>query len=153
MINKKLIAFGKLISTLNTSDNLVLGGTSALELQGIELGRTSEDIYIIIYNPTKEQDMLIDALSIFDRIPRSGGFECYETTVMKFKKGEYYMDLHIVSDEDTPKTLYDKTAIGLFRIQTVANVIKAKAAYGRDKDKEDLGNMKLLNFNTKAYKF
>ena len=102
-----LRAFGKTLIKLNEGgNNLVLGGSYALLLNGINIYRKPEDVDIIIYAPTSKQEELLDSLQDFNTLDNDTD---YPTSVIKLKTTylnlKYTLDILIVDDLPMPKHL------------------------------------------------
>jgi hypothetical protein len=160
-LKKTVAAFAGIIKIID-GDNLVLGGSNALKLHGLDLGREPSDIDLIIYRPTVEQQRFLE-LTQKTNGQRKSEFDNpeYKFRVTKFKspKGNFNLDV-IVSEEEIPQNLLSIDILeNRFKIQSVSNIIKAKTGYfhkvdGRgsnkfiaQKDARDLQNLKILNFN------
>lgn len=136
--------------------NVVIGGSAALKLHGLEIGREISDVDIIIYSPTPSQKLFLKLVEQKDS--RDG----YEKRVYKFTKTllkKYSMDV-IVYYEELPENLLSCELLShTVKIQSIENIVKAKASYvskvdGRGsllyiskKDATDMINLKNLNFN------
>lgn len=160
-LKKTLSAFLGTIETIY-GDNLVLGGSHALKLHGLEFHREPSDVDLIIYRPTVTQAKFLELVQRNNG--QKGDFlknPDYRVRVTKFKSpnGRYSLDI-IISEEETPKNLLSLNLLDIdFKIQSVENIVKAKASYlhkvdGRgsskfisQKDAIDLQNLKSLNFN------
>lgn len=136
-----LKTFSKTLIRLNKGNNLVLGGSCALSLHGLNTSRVPEDVDIILYKPNPSQIKLLELLSDFSEIEESYG------KVFKFKKEGYTLDI-LINIEPEPKNLlfYINGEIKI-KVQNVSNIVKAKASYKRKKDFLDLISLKNLNFN------
>ena len=129
-------------------ENLVLGGTSALVLHGLELGRLIDDIDFIVFKPTQNQLQLLSLFSPFD----TNTYNKYDKRSFKYDIQGYHINI-IVSNTAMPLNLLK---YGEYFINAISNVIDAKASYlkgtanglyGRLKDFMDCENLKNLNFN------
>lgn len=143
-MDRNLLAFSKTLERLNLDNNLVLGGSNALMLHGIQTKKTPEDVDIVIYQATDRQLDFLETLQEFSTLGSSG-------KVFKFKisrnNEDYTLDI-LLEDGPLPSNLlyYIKGNIKV-RIQDVFAIIKAKADYKRNKDLIDLLDLKNLNFN------
>ena len=138
--------------------NIVIGGSAALKLHGLEIGREISDVDIIIYKPTPSQRLFLRLVEQKSPTELDG----YERRVYKFTKTllkKYSIDV-IVSHEDLPENLLSCELLShTVKIQSIENIVKAKASYvskvdGRGsllyiskKDATDMINLKNLNFN------
>ncbi len=138
-------------------NNVIIGGTVALVLQGINIGREIDDIDIIIYRPTKKQRK---TLAIYEELSKTAYYGSDKRT-MKIQVGD--VDVNIIKELVSPPDdlLYVRVPNGnFFPVQRVDNVIKAKSSYLRDsdskesssayarkKDMYDLIELKNKNFN------
>lgn len=154
-MENNLKAFGAMLSNLNKTDNLVLGGSYAMLLHGIHLKRIPEDVDIIIYNATTEQLDTIKLLGDFNQLSDGPDFDPgYDQTVFKFKAKKnskpYTLDI-LLENSPVPNNLlwYVNGKIKV-RIQDITKIVEAKAGYKRSKDFEDLIDLKNLNFNPKS---
>lgn len=138
--------------------NVVIGGSAALKLHGLEIGREISDVDIIIYNPTPSQKLFLKLVGQ----KNSSSLDSYEKRVYKFTRTflkKYSIDV-IISYEEFPENLLSCEILShTVKIQSVENIVKAKASYvskvdGRGsllhiskKDATDMINLKNLNFN------
>lgn len=160
-----LNTFGAIIKTLSTSDNVAIGGYQALKLHGLVLNRHPSDLDIIIFQPTEKQITALKILQCFDMIrnrPRGNEFE--QIKAFKFKKSDMFLDV-IISNNMMPSLLSFTCTAGTFKVNSIENVIKAKASYkfrrneetvdysneinqyARAKDMLDFQHLKNINFN------
>lgn len=160
-LKKTLSVFAETIKILN-GENLVLGGSNALELHGLEIGRAANDVDLIIYKPTTEQIAFLDMSRQINGQRLKFDTGDYPLRVTKFIKTldkKYSLDV-IVSNEEIPKDLLSYDFLeGRLRIQSIHNIVKAKAGYLHkvdnrgscwyisEKDSKDLQQLKNLNFN------
>lgn len=163
-INNFIRVFRSLLLEL-IDDNVVIGGINALTLHGVIVGREAHDLDIIIYKPTLRQVNLISALNHFNLVKdknTENGYDGTSVNFVKLKKDGYTMDILIERDKEVPNFLLECKFEGIyFKIQSVENVISAKASYyfkskkdgltyySRIKDAVDFQNLKNLNFNLK----
>lgn len=157
-----------LLRLYRTGDNFVIGGSSALRLHGLELGRESSDVDIIIYRPTKGQEKVLNSLRLSNSIsnPMFGtkSMDEYRTRVIKLQSkklfGKNYKIDIIISEEEMPKDLLSVMIFDYpIKVQSIKNIIRAKASYTKQvdsrgstqyiskKDATDFMNLKNLNFN------
>lgn len=157
-VKKSIYAFHKELTILY-GDNMILGGSNALMLHGLILGREASDLDIIIYQPNEQQYRFLSSYILKDD---EVGPEKYRR-VFKFKTKEgsryYKMDVIVVYEPTPPDLLYINIFDHPIKIQSIQNIINAKASYiihkdnrGSDnyisqKDATDLQNLKSLNFN------
>ena len=173
-MKKILYDFQPILSSLMKGHkNVVLGGSRALLLHGLNITRPVEDLDVIIYKPSLEQKKLLQHLQFFDIVKNrpahlvAGYTDNMERIlrVIKLKKNNSIID--IISEEtDMPEDLlYYKHDDIMYPIQNIQKVIDAKnsyrfqaagelplqavgkAVYGRMKDVEDLMDLKNSNFN------
>lgn len=159
-----LNTFEKIINLLRSSDNVAIGGYQALKLHGLVLNREPSDLDIIIFQPTPKQIAVLKVLQCFDIIKRPRGLEFEEIKAFKFKKHDMFMDI-IISKQYMPPLLSIQFDSGYFKVNSIMNVIEAKASYkfrrnedgpdytnetntyARAKDMVDLQQLKNINFN------
>ena len=160
-LKKTLSAFAETIKILN-GENLVLGGSNALELHGLEIGREANDVDLIIYRPTTEQTAFLDMTRQVNGQKIKLDPSDYPVRVTKFIRNldkKYSLDV-IVSNEEMPKDLLSYDFLeGKLKIQSIHNIVKAKSGYLHkvdnrgscwyisEKDSKDLQQLKNLNFN------
>ena len=143
-------------------DNIVIGGSLALHMHGLKLGREVADIDVIIYKPTKEQLEVLELLKNFDMVEGRPYGE--EVKCIKLKRtsygDEFTMDI-LVETVQAPSDLLFADIRGVrYRIQSIDEVIKAKSSYefhmndkgestgyARAKDLRDFLLLKNHNFN------
>ena len=148
-LENNLKAFTKILLKLNEDDNLVLGGSYALMLHGLNLKRLPDDVDIIIYRPTPKQIEFLESISDFNNLNELGSD--YPTCVYKLKTSkknvDYTLDI-LLETKTAPDNLliFEKNNIKV-KIQEISNIIEAKSSYGRTKDFEDMLSLKNLNFN------
>jgi len=153
-VQNLLKKFTTLISQLTyPKNNIVIGGSVALFLHGIEMGdRMIDDLDIIIYNPIGNQKRQLELLQAVS-VPTHKYTK--ERKVLKMRVD--LLTLNFISEkEDIPKDVFMKYEG--FLVQSVKNVINAKKGYKfkpaksehfyiRDKDIKDLNHFKNINFN------
>ena len=133
---------------LSFKSNVVIGGTCALELHGLKIGREIEDLDLIIYQANDKQKDILNTLEAFSRTQYYGADKRTIKVI-----GKYDMVLNIIK-EDT----FCPSDLLLYRgipIQNIGNVFKAKQTYTgkkgteymRVKDMRDSIKLKELNFN------
>ena len=146
-MQKTLKVFRKTLDTLNKEENLVLGGSTALNLHGINTNKMPEDLDVIIYLPTGGQLNFLKSIEDFSDFEQDTGYE----QVYKFKKVKddctFTLDILIEQCPLPENLLLFKSESVLFKIQDINNIIAAKSSYGREKDLKDLLHLKNLNFN------
>lgn len=140
--------------------NVVIGGLNALIAHGLNVHRESNDIDIIIYQPTNTQLSLIEEWSKDNLVdPDSVPYD-EDAKVTKLESGGLHMDIILEYKKTTPENLLLKELNGVFyQIQSIKNVIEAKCSYAynskgltpkeymRSKDLKDLLAFKNVNFN------
>lgn len=150
-----------LTSLMSGRNNVIIGGSAALVLHGLDIGRELMDVDIIIYKPTAEQDTLLNLLMNFDYIKA----EHSPRRAMKLKKDGFFIDIIMERNSDQPMPtdflLIEISGIA-YKIQSVKKVVEAKCSYTlegrsqeptlytRRKDVFDLQLLKNLNFNFEA---
>jgi hypothetical protein len=164
-LKNTLAMFSSTLSILyGTGSNLVLGGSNALKLHGLETGRKSNDVDIIIYRPTTLQMTILNGLRtgspLFKEKAIDQGYPGRVVSLTAKLMGRSYKLDIILSDEKMPE---DLLSIEFFKypilVQSIKNIIEAKASYTKqvdtrgsqryisEKDAVDLMTLKNLNFN------
>lgn len=138
--------------------NIVIGGSAALILHGLNLPRGCSDIDLIIYSPTKEQLDVIKILGIETSLNDSFGYA--GKRVSKLSRDGIKIDIIVAETTPVPENLsFIMLNFSLLKIQSVQGVIDAKNSYSqeresqlyiRGKDLIDLIELKNNNFNLKA---
>jgi hypothetical protein len=159
-----LNTFKEIIKSLNTSDNLAIGGYQALKLHGLTLNRQPSDLDIIIFQPTPRQLATLKVLQCFDCIKRPRDVDFEHIKVFKFKKHDMFMDVIIAKEYIGPLLSFNYEG-GSFKVNSIFEVIRAKASYksrrnedgpdytnetntyARAKDMVDFQQLKNINFN------
>ena len=147
-MDETIIQFYTILSQLNRASNLVIGGTHALHLHGLNLERAPDDLDIIIYKPTKEQRHI---LSLLRSVSEGDCLGSAGKRSLKLKKNGYCLDILLEDYASLPKGLLEYVSDDgrvKGKVQSVQGVIDAKASYGRSKDHLDMIKWKNLNFNT-----
>jgi negative regulator of genetic competence, sporulation and motility len=144
---KTLDVFKNILNTLNIEENLVLGGSTALRLHGINTKRVPEDVDIILFCPTIKQFNFLKSIEDFSDFTQDKGYE----QVYKFRKVKdnktFTLDILIEHYAVPRNLLLLKRGKLLIKVQDIDSIIAAKSRYGRDKDLKDMLDMKNLNFN------
>jgi hypothetical protein len=129
IVNALIRKFEKFIGEIN-ADNILIGGTSALTLHGLNLSRPVEDLDIVIYSPTESQKEQLANLKWLS-IEEDG----YPTDNLKISKGHKIINILLEKDEKMPTNLLSYKGIP---IQSISGVIEAKRSYSaRPKDMAD----------------
>ena len=152
-LDKYLEVFHKILDDLKElsfttpdgSSNVKLGGSLILKLHGLNFSRKSDDLDVIINNPTDKQKDYIKAISNF-RVDETAYFS---TTKYKFKKDDLYLNILISNQPQNEGCLKYKWCQNYYDINSINEVIRAKVTYGRSKDITDLLLLKNENFNLK----
>jgi hypothetical protein len=143
---KKLIETYKGILDELNSENVVLAGSCALELMGVNLPKEPEDLDVIIYQPTFYQNSIIVKYSSKCVANNKNIIEEYRRVVKLEISPKLFLDIII---EDYPLThdclLFD----GQYNIQPVNKIMEARGRYLRPKDYASFLDLKNLNFNYK----
>ncbi len=160
--------FLPIIKQLNgIEDNLVIGGSNALKIHGLNISRKCEDLDLIIYNPSERQKKILEGLKFFDII-KDRPIKAIEypegvlPKAIKLNGGHYYMDI-IIENKTVPEDLLLLKFNDIyFKIQNIQLTIDAKNSYkwerqggeeislikySRSKDMRDLIDLKNMNFN------
>lgn len=165
-INKFLEAFKKVLNELSRTgydpnvNNCVIGGSCALQLHGLNLTREPSDLDIIIFMPSAKQmymlDIYFEPCADYKDLPE--GVEVRSFYYHDHKTG---LKLNvIISDDKLPTNLmfWAYSDLRYFKVNTIDNIIAAKAQYAAGKDKsflrvkdvQDLLDLKSNNFNLPA---
>ncbi len=148
-LNSHLRKFSLLIDDLKSksvSNNVRLGGSLVLKLHGLNFSRRSDDLDVIITNPTKEQKEYLSALKFFDVYNDEDRYP--DQTNFKFKKDGMYLNILVVDNyKDQPFYLQYMFDDKYYSVVGINEVIKAKKQYKRKKDIEDFLLLKNENFN------
>ena len=146
-IKDTLKVFKNTLDTLNKEDNLVLGGSTALKLHGLNTKRNPEDLDVVLFSPTMEQYNFLKSIEDFSDFEQDEGYE----QVYKFKKvmnnRTFTLDILIEQSAVPKNLLLLKMGNLLVKVQDIDNTIAAKCSYAREKDLKDLLDFKNLNFN------
>lgn len=161
-IHKYLDVFSNELLILATAagekSNLVIGGSLALQLHGLNLGNWHpEDLDIIIFEPTDDQrdkvEVLMKAACATDYLGEP--FDKQEIRSWKIEKNGWTMNV-IYAFEPKPSDLLEWMG---FEINRIDNIIDAKLSYSsgvkkdflRRKDMWHLSVLKSNNFNVPQY--
>lgn len=146
-------------------NNIVIGGSHALQLHGLSLGREPDDLDVIIYRPRSHQ---LNYLST-----RGAGFEAHRnypekddinivkdpSDIRSYKRKANGLTLNVLLDDrpvPTDVLLYDYDRRNIhLKINNIRTIIEAKSnyvfgedgCYMRRKDAEHLTLLKNHNFN------
>lgn len=161
---KKFIeVFKTELAELSIDDNLVIGGSHALQQHGLNLGDwRPDDLDVIIFSPTTFQiDYVKNKFNqcadeyMIDELEDKAGKEV-EPRSYKLTKGMFVMNIIFAYDESMPTDLLFFFHEGVYwRINSISNIIDAKLSYSRGENKaylrqKDIHHMMLLknyNFN------
>jgi hypothetical protein len=153
-----LNTFKELIDQLKEKENnVVIGGMQALTLHGLNFSRETQDLDLIIYNPTPNQSIALQALKIF-QVTRENMQVSYGEIQKsnKFRKDNLFIDILIEVGQKPEGLLNHINGEMQLPVQSVKNVIAAKASYKyegvggfyvREKDLLDFIDLKNSNFN------
>lgn len=152
-LNKYLEVFHKILDELNElaptsidgSSNVKLGGSLILKLHGLQFSRKSDDLDVIINNPTDKQKDYIKAMSNF----RVDDTKYFSTVNYKFKKEGLCLNILLANNPVNGGGLKYKWSHNYYEVNSVLEIIQAKVSYGRPKDLSDLILLKNENFNLK----
>lgn len=167
-MKKYVLVFNNLLKSLH-DDNMVLAGTNALKYHGLKMSRESNDLDVVLFKPTEKQLLILRNLTLISdqkkfRISDNDKIqdEHYplDNLILKFKKDEMNIDIHLSNEECPNDLLYfhcDEIELN-FKVQNIALNIEAKNSYAlrnqdglkfyrRIKDSEDLQDLKNSNFN------
>lgn len=155
-LQQHLSVFKPLLTSL-LDTNLAIAGMHSLELHGLNTGRETSDLDIVIFKPTKLQMSALKSLEFF-RVLHTGkaDYGIDDAVSVKFTKDGLTIDFLLETDKDTPADLLLFEMEGTtYKVQSVANTIAAKASFLSDTDKskcrlkdaKDFMALKNLNFN------
>ena len=134
----------------NNINNLVIGGTKALELHGIITPEPPDDIDIIVYNPTKSQLDMLSAYSLIDEDTNTISTVEYGRRSIKIV-GSFMKLNFIISHDKLPTDLLSSNILFNnlpMKVQSISNIFKAQKSYNnRTKDLIRSIKLKELNFN------
>jgi hypothetical protein len=120
------------------ADNIVIGGTFALLLHGLNY-RDATDLDLIIYNPSIKQKNGLKQLTDTSTVNAYGN----EVRSYKIEHRSYILNFVICVDPMPESLLTVHTeAFGHMKVQSIREVLKFKRRYGRDKDFEDIQRIK-----------
>lgn len=151
-LKEYLQIFAPLLNELMDT-NIVIGGIHALRAHGLTT-RDTGDLDVIIYNPTERQlEIIRNRTWEMEVVEREDEYE--ERPGEKRRSFKFGVDRQTVIDflmeYDTPMPenllLVPGQGGDLYFVQSIEEVIKAKARYGREKDLEDFKQLKEKNFN------
>lgn len=152
-LDKYLEVFHKILDDLKElsfttpdgSSNIKLGGSLILKLHGLQFSRKSDDLDVIINNPTDKQKDYIKAMSNF----RVDDTKYFSIVNYKFKKEGLYLNILLANNPVNGGGLKYKWSHNYYEVNSVLEIIQAKVSYGRPKDLSDLILLKNENFNLK----
>lgn len=166
-LNTLIDAFYLILLKLN-GDNFKLCGSATLVAHGLKIGRDVSDLDVAIYKPTPEQVAVLEGLLFFNLSKsNNSNYSGNSNTgtvvlpaIIKIKKDNYFMDIHLETNDCSSGCLYHKHYNTFFKINPISATIAAKASYTlrpdnstipanycRKKDAVDFQNLKVLNFN------
>lgn len=159
MIDNYLNTFSDILSELKKDDNIVLGGSMAMILHGINIGRDPRDLDIVLYQPTSRQVDYTNTLHNTEVVGQKhspfskDGEEVVRTSLEIVIRNGMHLNILSNSVQLRERYLYYKG----YRIQPIDMIVEAKASYTyksktkgnyiRKKDIEDLQYIKNNNFN------
>lgn len=147
-VSELLRAFTPVILLLK-GDNLFIGGSAALVIQGLLLPKDREvgDLDLILYQPTSNQLSILNTLCAVN-----GGGNPYPEQarrIVSVIKNTKTMHILATPDRNAPwmhtSVLIDE--VGHVKVNPIDSVIEAKRGYGRAKDLKDFISLKNENFN------
>ena len=119
----------KVLKQLQPLNNVVLGGSKALELHGIELGRKVQDIDLVIYSPTDEQIKTINTLHSVVGIHTERDSQ-YAQRSFKVCVDDTVIDILPIKDEKINDGLLTSTVGDMqVKVQSIKNVMRARQKY------------------------
>jgi len=126
-------------------NNVRLGGSLVFKVHGLNFSRKTDDLDIILVNPTEEQKTYLNLIRAFSIL--KGDYD-YETTNFKFVKDGLILNILVINDytdENQYKTYYKHKNI-YYEVVAINEIIKAKKRYNRNKDINDFELLKKENF-------
>ena len=148
-LDKALSVFAPEIKALKAGEtagerNVIIGGSVALMLHGLQIGREPGDLDLVIYTPTDRQMIVLSDSRTFKNAEESGEYGGYKCA----KEGRV-LNVLIEVNKPVPSGLLGGMFTGYSHlIQSIDNVMAAKTRYARPKDFYDLQQLKNLNFNS-----
>lgn len=153
-----LKTFKELLIHLKDENNFIIGGIWALKLHGLIVSRETNDLDLVIYNPTPKQLQVLKALKFFEYHGSSSDeynisrIAEEDRRSFKFKKNDLIIDILLDYDRDFNPNNY--LSYKDFNIQSIEKVMEAKRKYRandqkyvREKDVIDFLTLKNENFN------
>jgi len=148
----KLNVIYPLYEKLNqNANNVLIGGSLALQLHGLNLDKKPEDIDLVIYKPTPHQEEILDLISLI--VPNPTSRDKYTRRSYKINLGSITLDILVEKHVNIPENLlYYKYQDSIFiKIQSIEKVMEARRSYNeltlRKKDVVSSQKLKELNFN------
>ena len=151
LLNKHLETFEPIINKLNqlatTGNNCRIGGSMALELHGLKIPRTPDDLDIIISFPSVGQEEYLQLLKPFNYNTNLGMYDDNRYN-FKFKKDGMFLNILISYNTNIHgNDLFYKYKDHYYPIAPIEETIDAKRKYNRLKDLGDFIYLKNNNFN------
>jgi len=151
LLNKHLDTFEPIINKLNqlatTGNNCRIGGSMALELHGLKIPRTPDDLDIIISFPSLKQEEYLQLLEPFNYNTNLGMYDDNRYN-FKFKKDGMFLNILISYNTNIHgNDLLYKYKDHYYPIAPIEETIDAKRKYNRLKDLGDFIYLKNNNFN------
>lgn len=153
LLHSTIMAFSNILNELDKGGNLVLGGTHAMILHGLEVPREPNDVDIIIYKPTLAQLNLLKMLKDVvvegstNGVPDNPKVAKRSYKLVSNKCSMHVLDILLEFDKVPEGLLTYKHKSIKIKVQSIRNILYAKANYGRSKDFKDFNLLKNINFN------
>ena len=153
-LNQYLDQFNQIILELKKrgiegSNNVKLGGSLMFKVHGLNFSRITDDLDIILTNPTEEQKSYLNLIKVFSIL--KGNYN-YENSNYKFTKNGLILNILVINkiyidgEEENSYETYYKFRNNLYEIVPINEIIKAKKQYDRIKDRNDFLILKKENF-------
>ena len=147
-LNNYLSTFSEILHDLKklgdeANPNIRLGGSLVLKLHGLNFSRKSEDLDVIIDNPTKGQKDYIQGMKAVS----SSTCVSYGEDNFKITIGNYCLNILNNKTETLYPKVYYTHGTTNYGICSIGEIITAKRGYGRKKDITDFIMLKNENFN------
>ena len=150
-LDKYLNVFSPLIddliiknSILEENSNVKIGGSLVLKLFGLNF-RECEDLDVIINNPTEKQKKYLETIKL-EKVPISEKYE-YTENNYKFTKDGLILNILLKNVLVNESYIRYKFNNNYYKVNTIDEIVKAKASYKRKKDINDFKLLKNNNFN------
>lgn len=151
-IDLHIAEFSNEITKIGT-ENIAIGGSFALMLHGLEIGHEPEDLDLIIFKPTDEQYEFIA-----NKCESNANYQTVDggqARSWKLKRKGMTLNIIFAFDVDVPENPLFYVFGKMYRVNPIADIIKAKLQYTEGHEKQNLRRkdmmhlqmLKNLNFN------